>query len=42
MRNGPVRNPDVRIDPVSGEIFPELGGGRVGDLIGNIFDYLGP
>jgi RHS repeat-associated protein len=39
-RNGPLRNPDVRIDPRTGEVFPDLGGGRVGDSIGNIFDFL--
>jgi hypothetical protein len=41
-RNGPIRNPDVRIDPRTGEVFPEVGSGRVGDSIGNIFDYLRP
>jgi RHS repeat-associated protein len=41
-RNGPIRNPDVRIDPRTGEVFPEIGQGRVGDSIGNIFDYLNP
>ncbi|MGY6518540.1 MAG: RHS repeat-associated core domain-containing protein [Lysobacteraceae bacterium] len=39
-RNGPRRNPDVRVDPKTGEVFPEIGRGRVGDSIGNIFDYL--
>jgi len=39
-RNGPIRNPDVRIDPTTGEVFPKLPGGRIGDSIGNIFDFL--
>ncbi len=39
-RGGPVRNPDVVVDMLTGEIFPKLPGGVVGDSIGNIFDYL--
>ena len=39
-RSGPIRNPDVRVDPRIGEVFPELPSGRVGDSIGNIFDFL--
>jgi protein involved in polysaccharide export with SLBB domain len=32
------RNPDVQIDVKTGEIYPEIHGGGVGDSIGNIFD----
>jgi hypothetical protein len=39
-RGGPIRNPDVVVDAVTGEVFPQLPGGGVGDSIGNIFDYL--
>ena len=39
-RGGPVRNPDVVVDAVSGEVFPQLPGGGIGDSIGNIFDEL--
>jgi RHS repeat-associated protein len=39
-RGGPTRNPDVRVDPRTGEVFPQLPNGRVGDSIGNIFDFL--
>lgn len=39
-RGGPNRNPNVRVDPRTGEVYPELPSGRVGDSIGNIFDYL--
>jgi hypothetical protein len=39
-RSGPIRNPDVVVDAVTGEVFPQLPGGGVGDSIGNIFDYL--
>ena len=39
-RNGPIRNPNVKIDPVSGEVFPEVEGGGIGDSIGNIRQYL--
>lgn len=40
-RGGPVRNPDVSVDPVSGEIYPQLPGGGFGDSIGNMWDLLG-
>jgi hypothetical protein len=40
-RGGPVRNPDVSVDPVSGEIYPQLPGGSYGDSIGNMWDLLG-
>ena len=39
-RGGPICNPDVVVDAVTGEVFPQLPGGGVGDSIGNIFDYL--
>jgi len=35
---GLPRNPDVQIDPTTGEAYPELPGGGLGDSIGNIFD----
>jgi Pretoxin HINT domain len=38
-RGGPIRNPDVVVDPASGEKYPNLPTG-LGDSIGNIFDYL--
>jgi len=37
---GPVKNPDVVVDVVSGEVFPQIPGGGLGDSIGNIFDVL--
>lgn len=39
-RGGPKRNPDVRVDPKTGEVYPDLGSGQLGDPIGNIYDYL--
>ena len=41
-RNGPNRNPDVRVDPRTGEMYPEINGGKngLGDSIGNIWDFL--
>lgn len=38
-RGGPLRNPDVRVDP-RGEVFPKTPEGSIGDSIGNIFDFL--
>ncbi len=38
--SGSKRNPDVQIDLKTGEVYPEIEGGRVGDSIGNILDYL--
>lgn len=35
-----VRNPDVRVDPRTGEVYPKTPEGGVGDSIGNIFDHL--
>lgn len=40
-RGGPIRNPDVSVHPVSGEIYPQLPDGSVGDSIGNMWDLLG-
>jgi hypothetical protein len=39
-RGGPIRNPDLVIDPDTGDAYPELPDGGVGDPIGNIIDYL--
>jgi RHS repeat-associated protein len=39
-RGGPIRNPDVRVDPLTGEVYPELPNGQLGDSIGNIFEHL--
>ncbi|MFB8242179.1 polymorphic toxin-type HINT domain-containing protein, partial [Kitasatospora purpeofusca] len=38
--NGSNRNPDVLVDPKTGEVHPQLPDGTPGDSIGNIFDYL--
>ena len=38
--SGYKRNPDVQIDPQTGEVYPEIEENRVGDSIGNILDYL--
>jgi hypothetical protein len=34
------KNPNVTVDPVTGDVFPQTPGGSIGDCIGNIFDYL--
>src|SRR5581483_12210460 len=39
-RSGPVKNPDVKVDTRTGEVFPKTPGGGLGDSIGNIFDHL--
>lgn len=39
-KGGPERNPDVIVDKVTGEVYPRLSSGRIGDSIGNIFDHL--
>lgn len=39
-RGGPIRNPDVRVDTTTGEVYPKLPGGGIGDSIGNLFDFL--
>jgi hypothetical protein len=39
--NGGNRNPDVFVDDVTGEVYPQLPDGTPGgDSIGNIYDYL--
>jgi len=38
-RGGPIKNPDVLVDPSSGDVRPKVPGG-MGDSIGNIFDHL--
>ncbi len=39
---GDNRNPDVVVDTNSGEVYPKMKNGKVGeDSIGNIFDHLG-
>jgi RHS repeat-associated protein len=35
-----TRNPDVRVDPRTGEVYPKTPDGGVGDSIGNIFEIL--
>jgi hypothetical protein len=37
---GGNKNPDMLIDPNSGEVYPKKPDGTPGDSIGNIFDYL--
>jgi hypothetical protein len=39
-RDGPIRNPDVRVHPGTGDVRPEIPGGHLGDSIGNIYDFL--
>jgi RHS repeat-associated protein len=41
-RNAPERNPDVVIDKTTGEVYPILKNGLLGDPIGNILDILFP
>jgi hypothetical protein len=36
----PIRNPDVAVDPDTGEIYPVIDG-CLGDSIGNVWDLLG-
>lgn len=38
--NGANRNPDMLIDPQTGEVYPQMPDGSPGDSIGNIFDHL--
>jgi hypothetical protein len=33
-----VRNPDVKVDTKTGEVYPKTPEGGIGDSIGNIFD----
>ncbi len=39
-RGGPRKNPDVVVDQQTGNVYPKTPDGGVGELIGNIFDYL--
>ncbi len=39
-RSGPTRNPDVMVDLNTGEVYPQLPEGGVGDSIGNILEFL--
>jgi RHS repeat-associated protein len=39
-KGGPIRNPDVAVDPDTGEIYPDIDG-CLGDSIGNLWDLLG-
>jgi RHS repeat-associated protein len=41
-RSSPIRNPDVVVNKTTGEVYPKLPNGRLGDSIGNILDYLHP
>jgi len=38
-RGGKIQNPDVMVDPTSGDVRPKIPGG-MGDTIGNIYDHL--
>jgi RHS repeat-associated protein len=38
-RGGPQRNPDVKVNPRTGDVRPKTPNG-LGDVIGNIFDFL--
>jgi hypothetical protein len=37
---GSRKNPDVLVNPRTGDVHPQLPDGSPGDIIGNIFDYL--
>ncbi|MEV6534185.1 polymorphic toxin-type HINT domain-containing protein [Streptomyces sp. NPDC051639] len=37
---GDNRNPDMLIDPKTGEVHPQMPDGAPGDSVGNIYDYL--
>jgi RHS repeat-associated protein len=39
-KSGPIRNPDVVVDLTTGEVYPQLPGGGLGDSIGNLTDFL--
>jgi RHS repeat-associated protein len=39
-RNAPERNSDVVVDKLTGEVYPLLKNGRLGDAIGNILDAM--
>lgn len=38
-RGAGERNPDIIVDPKTGEVYPKLKNGQIGDSWGNIFDY---
>ncbi|WP_350274913.1 LamG-like jellyroll fold domain-containing protein [Kribbella sp. HUAS MG21] len=37
---GSRKNPDMLVNPRTGDVHPQLPNGKPGDVIGNIFDYL--
>lgn len=37
---GGNRNPDMLVNPESGDVMPQMPNGEPGDVIGNLFDYL--
>jgi RHS repeat-associated protein len=39
-KSGPIRNPDVVVDLTTGEVYPQLPGGGLGDSIGNLTEFL--
>jgi hypothetical protein len=39
-RDTEIRNPDVKVDPKTGDVRPIGPDGSLGDSIGNIFDFL--
>jgi hypothetical protein len=39
-RGGSIRNPDVVVDLTTGEVYPQLPSGGIGDSIGNLLEYL--
>ena len=39
-KSSPIRNPDVVVDLTTGEVYPQLPSGGIGDTIGNLSDYL--
>lgn len=39
-KSGPIRNPDVLVDLQTGNVYPQLPSGGMGDVIGNVLDYL--
>ncbi len=40
LPKGKIKNPDVEVDLNTGEVYPKVPGGGVGDSIGNINDHL--
>jgi RHS repeat-associated protein len=39
-KSSDIKNPDVVVDKITGEVYPKLPNGRLGDSIGNIFEFL--